>query len=155
MKEIKSQKYVLFILYIICFSMSLITIGCIVLTFLNLHDILSIDDAICVILSILQISDYTFLSYTLIKIVKCDIYTIFSVRNSNNFKRLGYGMIFLSIIEGISNLFRESNFEIFAFEGMSLKPPSVIFLIIGLTNIYLSHAFKEGKRIKEENDLTI
>ncbi|GAA0127426.1 DUF2975 domain-containing protein [Clostridium senegalense] len=152
-KKIKSQKCILFILYIAFFTISCLTIVFIVKDFkyLSAHD----NDSIKIILKVLMMVNYAFLSYVLIKIVKCDIYTIFSVENGNNFKKLGYGMIFLSIIEGILNFSTGGHFHILSYGNRSLKAPSIIFFIIGLTNIYLSYVFKEGKRIKEENDLTI
>ncbi|WP_061995278.1 DUF2975 domain-containing protein [Clostridium sp. ATCC 25772] len=152
-KKIKIQKCVLFILYIAFFTISCLTI---VFTVKNFrHFSANSNDSIEVILKVLIMINYALLSWVLIKIVKCDIYTIFSKENGSNFKKLGYGMIFLSSIEGISKLFRDGGVQIFAFKGMSLKPSSIIFFIIGLINIYLSYVFKEGKRIKEENDLTI
>ncbi|WP_061995279.1 DUF2975 domain-containing protein [Clostridium sp. ATCC 25772] len=155
MKEIKSQKYVLFILRSAFYFMTIFTLFWTVGILANLGTIKSTGEMVCLVLCVLQAGDYTFLAYNLAEIVECNIYTIFSIKNSNNFKKLGYGMIFLSMIEEISNFFNESGFDIVALKETSLKTTSVIFFIIGLTNIYLSHVFKEGKRIKEENDLTI
>ena len=111
MKEIKSQKYVLFILRSAFYFMTIFTLFWTVGILVNLGTIKSTGEMGCLVLYVLQAGDYAFLAYNLAEIVECNIYTIFSIKNSNNFKKLGYGMIFLSMIEEISNFFNEKSFS--------------------------------------------
>lgn len=158
MKTSKSQKLVLGILYSIFGIMGTMMLFGIPIILENLffaQKSINYDEMLIIINTVAIIALYGFLAYNLMKIVKCDVREIFSIENSNNFKRLGYGMVLLTVIDVIANLYNEIGIAIIGLSEMSIKPTSLIFLVIGLTNIYLSHVFKEGKRLKEENDLTI
>lgn len=149
------KRIILPILYIALILTGFLLATCIAVILLNLKKVNSIDAIIGIITNMSTMFIYCFLSYNLIRIVKCEVKDIFSSENSKNFKRLGWGMVALALMDVVTNLYMPSNMEILAYGKMSIKPTSLIFLVIGLTNIYLSHVFKEGKRLKEENDLTI
>ncbi|NEU06588.1 DUF2975 domain-containing protein [Clostridium senegalense] len=152
MKEIKIQGCIVALLSLVCFSMAIMTIMMIVEFIRMIGDPILISEKMDILFFVIILFDYTFLSYILIKIVNCNLNGIFSVNNVKNFKKLGYGMIVLALAEEMTNISAQTYIE---FNGIAIKPAAIVFFIIGLTNIYLAHVFKEGKRIKEENDLII
>ena len=64
-----------------------------------------------------------------------------------NFKILGFGLIAFGTIHLAIDLFTSS-------QRFDLTPP-LIFIITGLIFIFLKEIFAKGKKIQEENDLTI
>ncbi len=91
------------------------------------------------------------LSFILIIVLKIIIElsqdNFFTHKAVQNFKTLGFGLLFFGIIHLIIDLLTSSN-------SFDLTPPS-LFIITGLIFIFLKEIFAKGKEIQEENNLTI
>lgn len=117
---------------------------------LPLHGV-NINSFIWIILS----SMYFFMIYNLRKIVYSTKSTPFCFDNVKRFKRIGYSMLFMAVLDGIINWKKESNFELFASQYGSLKGSFVMYMILAFIALVLSEIFEKAVEIKDENDLTI
>ncbi|WP_061995277.1 DUF2975 domain-containing protein [Clostridium sp. ATCC 25772] len=151
MRKIKIRGYILALLHLFRF-ISVIMAIMVILGFIMMRgEPFTINERKIMVFLLVSFCDYTFLTCVSIKIVNCSLNKIFSTNNVKNFKKLGYGMIILALTEKSINISQTA----INFDGIIINPSAIVFFIIGLTNIYLAHVFKEGKRIKEENDLII
>lgn len=108
-----------------------------------------------ILASLLIIAVYLVIAWNLLKIVYSIKSNPFTLKNVKSFKIIGYFMIFLSIIDGIVNLKKPSNFIIMGTENISIKPSCILYLVLGLMALVLAEIFKKAVQIKDENDLTI
>ncbi|MGO5074059.1 DUF2975 domain-containing protein [Clostridium sporogenes] len=108
-----------------------------------------------ILASLLIIAVYLVIAWNLLKIVYSIESNPFTLKNVKSFKIIGYLMIFLSIIDGIVNFKKKSNFQIIGIEYGSIKGSCILYLIVGLMALVLAEIFKKAVHIKDENDLTI
>ncbi|WP_434297967.1 DUF2975 domain-containing protein [Clostridium sporogenes] len=108
-----------------------------------------------ILVSLLIIAVYLVIAWNLLKIVYSIESNPFTLKNVKSFKIIGYFMIFLSIIDGIVNLKKPSNFIIMGTENISIKPSCILYLVLGIMALVLAEIFKKAVKIKNENDLTI
>ncbi|MCU7618285.1 DUF2975 domain-containing protein [Chryseobacterium sp. PBS4-4] len=80
----------------------------------------------------------------IIELSKDDFFTHKAVQN---FKILGFGMLFLGSVHLAVDIFTSP-------QSFDTTPP-LIFIITGLIFIFLKEIFVKGRKMQEENDLTI
>lgn len=98
---------------------------------------------------------YFLIIYDLRKIVYSTNLTPFCTDNVKRFKRIGYSMFLMALIDGVSNFHVKSNFELFATSYGSLKGSFLMYFILACIALVLSEIFEKAVEIKNENDLTV
>lgn len=98
---------------------------------------------------------YFLIIYDLRKIVYSADLTPFCAENIRRFKRIGYYMFFMAVLDGIINFKMKSNFELFATQYGSLKGSFLMYVILACIALVLAEIFEKAVEIKDENDLTI
>lgn len=98
---------------------------------------------------------YLLIVLDLRKIIYSTNVTPFCSNNVMRFKRIGYSMFLMAIIDGIINFHVKSNFTLFGTESASLKPSFFMYLIIACIAFVLSGIFEKAVEIKNENDFTV
>ncbi|MUP45973.1 DUF2975 domain-containing protein [Gramella sp. BOM4] len=85
-------------------------------------------------------------------LIKCfgsiKTYRAFQETNTYQFKRIGKLLVYCFIIVSLDLSYEEENFRI----GFS---PELTYLLLGLLSLVIAEVFKEGNRLREENELTI
>lgn len=112
-----------------------------------------IDINICIWL--ILCSTYFLIIYDLRKIVYSTNSTPFCFDNVKRFKRIGYYMLFMSVLDGIINWKKESNFQFIGTQSGSLKGSFLMYVILACIALVLAEIFEKAVEIKDENDLTI
>ncbi|SFD28355.1 DUF2975 domain-containing protein [Clostridium uliginosum] len=98
---------------------------------------------------------YFLIIYTLRKIVYSTDSTPFCFDNVKRFRRIGYYMLVMAIVDGIINWKMKSNFEVFGTNSGSLKLSFIMYIILACIALVLSEIFEKAVEIKDENDLTV
>lgn len=112
---------------------------------------LNINACIYIILCLI----YFLIVYDLRKIVYSTNSTPFCSDNVKRFKRIGYYMVFMAVVDGIINWKRESNLILFGTQSGSLKGSFVMYIILACIGLILSEIFEKAVELKDENDLTV
>jgi len=131
----------------------LVMLGMSVVAFITIILSFGIDINACVYLMLCLI--YFLVVYNLRKIVYSTNSTPFSFDNVKRFKRIGYYMIFMAVIDGILNWKIESNFNFIGTQSGSLKGSFIMYVILACIALVLSDVFEKAVEIKKENDLTV
>ena len=131
----------------------LVMLGMSVVAFITIILSFGIDINACVYLMLCLI--YFLVVYNLRKIVYSTNSTPFSFDNVKRFKRIGYYMIFMAVIDGILNWKIESNFNFIGTQSGSLKGSFIMYVILAFIALVLSEIFEKAVEIKKENDLTV
>ncbi|OOM80200.1 DUF2975 domain-containing protein [Clostridium sp. BL-8] len=97
---------------------------------------------------------YFLIVYDLRKIVYSTNSTPFSLDNVKRFKRIGYSMILMAVIDGVINWKKESNFEFIGTQSGSLKGSFIMYIIIACIALVLGEIFKQAVELKREKDIT-
>jgi hypothetical protein len=112
---------------------------------------IDINECVYLMLSLI----YFLVVYNLRKIVYSTNSTPFSFDNVKRFKRIGYYMIFMAVIDGIFNWKTKSNFTFIGAESGCLKGSFFMYVILAFIALVLSEIFEKAVEIKKENDLTV
>ena len=101
-----------------------------------------------ILLAFIGLASISFILIIVLKIIiELSRDNFFTEKAVENFKTLGYGLLSFGVIHLAIDLFIES-------KKFDLTPP--FFLIVtGLIFIFLKEIFSKGKKMQEENDLTI
>lgn len=131
----------------------LFMLGMTIVAFVVLILCVRIDINACVYL-ILNII-YFLAVYDLRKIVYSTNATPFSLDNVSRFKRIGYYMIVMAVIDGILKWKIKSDFDFMGTQSGSLKGSFIMYSILACIALVLSEIFEKAVEIKNENDLTV
>ncbi|EHI99559.1 hypothetical protein CDLVIII_2969 [Clostridium sp. DL-VIII] len=134
-------------------NITLIMLGLSILWFITigLPFRFNINTCIGLILSLV----YLLIVYDLRKIVYSTNSTPFCLDNVKRFKRIGYYMILIAVIDGVINWKKESNFEFIGTQSGSLKGSFVMCIILACIALVLSEIFKQAVELKNDNDITV
>ncbi|MDR3595689.1 DUF2975 domain-containing protein [Clostridium sp.] len=131
----------------------LFILGMLLVMFISTIPLHGINMNICI--WIILCSIYFLIIYDLRKIVYSTKSTPFCFDNVKRFRRIGYYMVFMAILDGIINWKTKSNFILFGSESGSLKGSFVMYIILACIALVLAEIFEKAVEIKDENDLTI
>ncbi|WP_297426596.1 DUF2975 domain-containing protein [Clostridium sp.] len=148
MKKQLATSFSKVLLNVILFMLGMSVVG-----FITIILFFRIDINACIYLLLCLI--YFLVVYDLRKIVYSTNSTPFSFDNVKRFKRIGYYMIFMALVDGIVNWKRESNLIFMGTESGSLKVSFIMYITLACIALVLSEIFEKAVEIKKENDLTV
>jgi hypothetical protein len=134
-------------------NITLIILGLSILWFITIGLPFKFDINTCI--GRILASIYFLIVYDLRKIVYSTNLTPFYLDNVKRFKRIGYYMVLMAVIDGIVNWNKESNFNLIGTQSGSLKGSFIMYIILECIALVLSEIFKQAIEITNENNITV
>lgn len=111
-----------------------------------------------ILFSTLIFAGYLIIISTLKKILNSILLSKpFNLNNINHFKRIGYAIFIIGLIDAAINYPNglNLNFQIMATSHGAVKPIFFLYVVLSILSFILGDVFRMAMEIKDENDLTI
>lgn len=121
-----------------------------------IQDKITLNDIITIIAFVLLFAGYFMVILNLKKILKSiKQKDPFNLDNVTYFKNIGYYIFGIGTIDAVGNYPVDTGFAILGTSNGSIKPISLLYLVLSILCFVLSDVFRMAMEIKDENDLTV